>query len=432
MKLEEKITILRKKQGWSQEELAFRLDVSRQAVSKWEIGASIPDLDKIIKMSEIFGVTTDYLLKDDATNEHSTTGNKIMEIPPKMTKAPRHVRDEEGNTYIETIKRSGREIAIGVALCILSPICLLLLNGLAAVDKLSNGLATGIGVTTLLIICAIAIKAFISGGMPLAKYAFLEEEVIEISEQFQKQLKDKQDKENKIFQTAIAVGVALCVLAAVPIILFTALGAEEVGEMCGIAILLAMVAIAVFLFVKFGMIHSSYSKLLQEGEYSVESKIYQNDEDEKDDEDDDCQQECYTDKEESKVTLKIKREKSLLSSVCGCLMLVIYLGVSFLTDRWDITWIMWLLYVPISTVLNFVLKKRNKSIAQIKSKKDVKKVLNVYSDVYWPIITAIYLLVSFITGSWGITWIIWIIAVALDGLLEAIIEKIIVKKQENE
>ena len=69
MKLEEKIMTLRKKQGWSQEELAFRLDVSRQAVSKWEMGSSIPDLDKIIKMSEVFNVTTDYLLKEDVAEE---------------------------------------------------------------------------------------------------------------------------------------------------------------------------------------------------------------------------------------------------------------------------------------------------------------------------------------------------------------------------
>ena len=65
MKLEEKITMLRKRNGWSQEELGFRLDVSRQAVSKWEMGDSVPDLDKIIKISELFGCTTDYWLKDE-------------------------------------------------------------------------------------------------------------------------------------------------------------------------------------------------------------------------------------------------------------------------------------------------------------------------------------------------------------------------------
>ena len=65
MILSEKIIMLRKKYGWSQEELAERLDISRQSVSKWESGASIPDLERIVGMSQLFGVTTDYLLKDE-------------------------------------------------------------------------------------------------------------------------------------------------------------------------------------------------------------------------------------------------------------------------------------------------------------------------------------------------------------------------------
>ena len=65
MILADKIIALRKKSGWSQEQLAEQLDISRQSVSKWESGMSIPDLDKIIKMSNIFGVSTDYLLKDE-------------------------------------------------------------------------------------------------------------------------------------------------------------------------------------------------------------------------------------------------------------------------------------------------------------------------------------------------------------------------------
>ena len=54
MKLAEKIMTLRKQRGWSQEELAQQLSVSRQSVSKWESGASVPDLDKILKMSGDF------------------------------------------------------------------------------------------------------------------------------------------------------------------------------------------------------------------------------------------------------------------------------------------------------------------------------------------------------------------------------------------
>ena len=62
MSLGDKIAELRRQRGWSQENLAERLGVTRQSVSKWESGASVPDLDKIIGLSELFGVTTDYLL----------------------------------------------------------------------------------------------------------------------------------------------------------------------------------------------------------------------------------------------------------------------------------------------------------------------------------------------------------------------------------
>ena len=61
----DKIITLRKRNGWSQEELAEQLGISRQSVSKWESGGSIPDLDKIIRMSSLFGVSTDYLLKEE-------------------------------------------------------------------------------------------------------------------------------------------------------------------------------------------------------------------------------------------------------------------------------------------------------------------------------------------------------------------------------
>ena len=65
MILADKIIDLRKKNGWSQEELAEKLQVTRQSISKWEGAQSTPDLNKILAMSQLFGVTTDYLLKDE-------------------------------------------------------------------------------------------------------------------------------------------------------------------------------------------------------------------------------------------------------------------------------------------------------------------------------------------------------------------------------
>jgi len=69
MILSEKIAEERKKNGWSQEELAEKLSVSRQAVSKWESAQSVPDLQRVLRMAEIFGVSTDYLLKDEIGKE---------------------------------------------------------------------------------------------------------------------------------------------------------------------------------------------------------------------------------------------------------------------------------------------------------------------------------------------------------------------------
>ena len=67
MTLAEKILALRTEQGLSQGDLAEKLEVSRQSVSKWETGQATPDLDKIIKLADLFGVTTDYLLTGKPT-----------------------------------------------------------------------------------------------------------------------------------------------------------------------------------------------------------------------------------------------------------------------------------------------------------------------------------------------------------------------------
>lgn len=63
MKFSEKLTELRHSRGWSQEQLGERLGVTRQTVSKWELGSTTPELEKLAMMSDIFGVSTDELIK---------------------------------------------------------------------------------------------------------------------------------------------------------------------------------------------------------------------------------------------------------------------------------------------------------------------------------------------------------------------------------
>lgn len=69
MTFSEKIINLRKAHGWSQEDFAEKLNVSRQAISRWENDSALPDALNILQISKLFGVTTDYLLNDDYTSD---------------------------------------------------------------------------------------------------------------------------------------------------------------------------------------------------------------------------------------------------------------------------------------------------------------------------------------------------------------------------
>ena len=69
MKLSDKIIKLRKAQGWSQEDFAEKLNVSRQAVSRWENGTALPDANNILQLSKLFAVSADYLLNEDCGSD---------------------------------------------------------------------------------------------------------------------------------------------------------------------------------------------------------------------------------------------------------------------------------------------------------------------------------------------------------------------------
>ena len=104
MILADKIIEERKKNGWTQEELAQKLGVSRQSVSKWESAGAIPDLKKIIQLADLFGVSTDYLLKDEVEKENTET---ICDTDCELHR----VSMEEANTYMDEKKKAAPMLA---------------------------------------------------------------------------------------------------------------------------------------------------------------------------------------------------------------------------------------------------------------------------------------------------------------------------------
>ena len=101
----DKLILLRKKAGWSQEELADQMNVTRQSVSKWEGAQSVPDLEKMLRLSELFGVSTDYLLKDEIEEaEHIDSSDDTPSL--------RRVSMEEANAFLSVKLRTAKTISV--------------------------------------------------------------------------------------------------------------------------------------------------------------------------------------------------------------------------------------------------------------------------------------------------------------------------------
>ena len=177
----DKLIQLRKKNGLSQEELADKVGVSRQAVSKWESAQSIPDIDKVIALSGLFGVSIDYLLKDEIEIEDS--------VPLEEEK--KKVSISKANECITKRQKAAQQIALGVAVCVCSPIVLILLAGLSDSGYVKESLAALFGIIFLFVLIAIAVTIFVYSGLQISEYEVLKKEDFNvIKEEFPEELSE--------------------------------------------------------------------------------------------------------------------------------------------------------------------------------------------------------------------------------------------------
>lgn len=308
----DKIISLRKKEGWTQEEFANQLKVSRQSVSKWEGNQSIPDVDKIVQMSQIFGVSIDYLLNDDMKEpEYLETNTDFGTI--------RQISLEEAHEYLQAVEASAKGVALGVVLCILSPAVLIVLLGASEqtnIFSLSENVALGIGITVLLLLVALAVGIFIYSGLKIQKYEYLENEVFDTQYGVTQMVKAQQQQYQPTYTKMIILGVVLCILSAVPLLLLSLFTTNQSAIFLSVAALLVMVSCGVYLLIRTGMRWGSYLKLLQEGEY----------------------------------TRQIKSRKRWTDALYGSywmLVVALFLAYSFISNDWARSWIIF----PVAGVL---------------------------------------------------------------------------------
>ena len=265
MILADKLILLRKKSGMSQEELAEKMNVSRQAVSKWEGAQSIPDLSKILQLSELYGVTTDYLLKDSVEAEEFI-GKDTSENVRKVTL-------EEANEYLSLRKTASVRIAIASFLCILSVIPLFILGGAASMPQppISENMAGGIGMIIMLVIVAAAVGIFVYTGSQSAKFGFLEKEPFETEYGVSGVVKERQKEFHNTYVKCHIIGTCLCVLS--PTALFAgAIVDDDFFTVIMLGVMLFVAGIGVMFFVAAGVRNSAMDKLLKRGEFTEKKK----------------------------------------------------------------------------------------------------------------------------------------------------------------
>ena len=260
MILADKIAALRKKSGWSQEELAQQLNVTRQSVSKWEGAQSIPDIDKILQMSRLFGVSTDYLLKDELEEP------ELAATAEEDAQALRRVTLAEASEYLRLRKEAAPKRAIATFLCVISPITLIMLAALSEVSSfgISENAAAGIGLCVLIVLVAVAVMLFMSCTAKERAYEFLESEPFEteygVSGMVKERRKEIEDSRTRLNM----IGTVLCILSVIP--LFAALFINPTDIICVAAMC------ALLLLVYIGTYAAGMDRLLEEGDYTRSSK----------------------------------------------------------------------------------------------------------------------------------------------------------------
>ena len=323
MNLGDKIMTLRRKQGWSQEELAGLCQVSRQSVSKWESGQSVPDLDKILVLSRIFGVSTDFLLKEEYEREEIAAKEETVmqssepypdadaeEMNHEAVVARRRVGREEAAEFLEHEAGWASRMGFGVMMCVLSPVLLIELGGLGScgVIPLDDNQGGLIGLICLFLILIWPIMTFIRYGIAEREYAYITEGRFVLAYGVDVQIQQQRKAYQPVFTRNITFGVTLCLISVIPI-LIGAFWEKDVFEILAVGFLLIVVAFAVYLFVSAAITWGSYDRLLKEGDYDPKTG-------------------------ENSLAGKI-------GAIFWPLTAAIYLAWSFLSGDWHITWLVW-------------------------------------------------------------------------------------------
>lgn len=309
----DKLIRLRKKMGLSQEELAFKMNVSRQAVSKWESTQSIPDLDNVLQLSTLFNVSTDFLLKDELESEALSNEEPLVRV----------VLLEEVNDYLEHVKKTALKTALGTLFCILSPLILIVLSILSdeSIGFIKPELAVIIGIVVLFLFVMAGVTLFIASSFKEDRYTYITKKDFKLEYGAISVIRDKKGRFRNRYNAGILIGVILCISSPIAL-LITAFMNNLYAILVSISSLLVMISIAVFMFIYICSRWSGFERVSQEAVEKASGN---------------------------------KKEK-IISKIIWSIATILYLSVSIIFGYWHLTWIIWVIAAAVQSIV-FVLFK---------------------------------------------------------------------------
>lgn len=246
MKFNEKLKKFRKEKGYSQEELAEQLGVSRQAVSKWENDQGFPETEKLIQISSMFNVSIDTLLKD---------GDEIAGT--EEVDSGYYASQEMINGYLAYKNKSAKTIALGVLILILSQISNFLFEEPISMILLFSGVATGVAV-------------LVYNTFRVNRYQELETNPLIFDNKVLEEFKLQYNNDSKRYGFLVVTGIVVLIMASLSAVLLSNL--EDVYGDKVFALFLPLVAVGVYLLIVSGSAIEARKVIVNNKKYIEEKK----------------------------------------------------------------------------------------------------------------------------------------------------------------
>lgn len=319
----DKLIELRKRNGMSQEDLANQLNVTRQAISKWESAQSMPDSSNIAQMSKLFGVSEDTLLNDDK----GLDGNDDFTISKVLSK-------NEASLFIKHSQKSARVYSMAVMLFIMA-------LGIYLAGR-SYLLCNYWGTTASVLVGTILSVGLVAIGVPIwLAWSFKNPNCIyngktlSVAPENIEYVKSKREDFGYIRKTYNAIGIVMCILCAIPLIVVKEL--EPLSFEFALGMVLIVIGVAVKCLVYASVANRSFQRLFGDGWYAPRGK-------------------------------KISSAMAKTTAIFWSAVLVTYLAHRLLSDHWYKSWTIivicsagyLLAFCIVNAIVGFLYDRRNK------------------------------------------------------------------------